>query len=65
MEELEDMVHKELLKVLICNVDAKLLKAGEEQDESPWCRMAASSLLMSQCSESENMRIFIAERMWA
>lgn len=31
----------------------------------PRCRIAASSLLMSQCSESENIRIFIAERMWA
>lgn len=34
--QLEDMVHKELLEVLICNINAQLLKAGKEQDESPW-----------------------------
>lgn len=31
----------------------------------PRWRMAASSLLRSQLSESEKWRIFMAERMWA
>lgn len=42
--QLEDMVHKELLKVFICNVNAELLKAVRGQDGNPW-----SSLDLGQC----------------
>lgn len=47
--QLEHMVHKELLKVLICNVNAQLLKAGKEQDESPWSSLASAALLSPVC----------------
>lgn len=50
--QLEDVVHKELLEVLICNVDAQLLKAGEEQDESPWSSLASAALLSVTCLAS-------------
>lgn len=42
--QLEDMVHEELLKVLIGNVNAELLKAVEGQGGKPW-----SSLDLGQC----------------
>lgn len=43
--QLEDMVHKKLLKVLIGNVDAELLKAGRGQDGYPWSSVASAALL--------------------
>lgn len=51
--QLEDMVHEELLKVLICNVNAQLLKAGEGQDESPWSSLASAALVSAICLASE------------
>lgn len=42
---LEDMVHEELLKVLIGNVNAELLKARGKQDGNPWSSLASAALL--------------------
>lgn len=47
--QLEDMVHEELLKVLIGDVNAELLKAGVGQDGNPWSSLASAALLYGIC----------------
>jgi len=46
---LEDMVHEELLKVLIGNVNAELLEAVRGQDGNPWSSFASAALLYGIC----------------
>lgn len=43
--QLEDMVHEELLKVLIGNVNAELLKAFGGQDGNPQSSLASAALI--------------------
>lgn len=40
--QLEDVAHEELLKVLICNVNAELLKARGGQDGNLWSSLAGA-----------------------
>lgn len=47
--QLEDMVHEELLEVLVGNVNAELLKASEGKDGNPWSSLANAALLYGIC----------------
>ena len=47
--QLEDMVHEELLKVLVGNVNAELLKAGGGQDGNPRSSLASAALIYGIC----------------